>query len=300
MLWLPALAAVLVGWLGLGWAVGLTADAAPWIRWTARAVALLAGGYLGWCGLLFAAQRAVLFPGTRLAVDPRRPAPAGWLPLDVTHPDGLSEGWFRPGLGCDAEHPGPLVVYAHGNGELAHEQLGWLAGYAERGVSVATLEYRGYGRSGGAPTQAGLVADLQAFVDQAARRPEVNRFQIVYHGRSLGGGVLGALHAVRPARGLILESTFASARAMAAQFRVPGFAVLDPLDTLAAVQAHPVPTLVLHGRADGVVPFTHGQRLAQAAKGRLVARDCGHNDCPQDALYWVELLGLVEQVAHPR
>ncbi len=296
MLWLPALAAALAAWGAVAALVLFTGDLSPALRLALRALAVLAGGYVTWCALLFGAQRLVLFPGTRLPPAGPRPTLPDARPLDVTHAEGVSEGWFMPGLGLDAEHPGPVVIYAHGNGERVDDQLGWLRGYADRGVSVASLEYRGYGRSGGAPSEAALVADAEAFVAQVARQPEVNRYQIIYHGRSLGGGVLGALHGRRPAAGLILESTFTSARALARRFGVPGALLRDGFETQAALAARPAPTLVLHGRRDEVIPFAHGQALAATAQTALVARDCGHNDCPMDAVYWVELLGLVERV----
>ena len=51
--------------------------------------------------------------------------------------------------------------------------------------------------------------------------------------------------------------------------------------------------LVVHGRDDTIIPFSHGQSLVAAAQdARLVAYDAGHNDCPPRhrlGHYWEEV-----------
>lgn len=256
-------------------------------------------------GLLLAVVLAVVVALQRRIVFPRhlvRPAPAAgqglvglqrlWLQGDA----GAVEAWLLPGEGVSPAHPGPAVIFAHGNAELIDDWPQRLEPYRQRGITVLLPEYRGYGRSAGRPSEAAIAADFRGFYDRLAARPEVDARRIVLHGRSLGGGVVCALAAQRPAAALILMSTFTSVRTMARAFGLPGFAVLDPFDNLAVVRRFPGPTLLVHGRRDRVIPVRHGQELQRAARhGRLVLYpDADHNDCPPDwATFWPEVWSLL-------
>lgn len=244
-------------------------------------------------------QRRVLFP--REHVPPPPPGfapPPGLVRVDVEHPDGLSEGWFLPGDGVDAKAPAPVVFFAHGNGELIDYAAPALEPYRRRGLSVALLEYRGYNRSDGEPSQDALTADLVAFYDRIMARPDTTR--AIGHGRSLGGGVICALAAERPLDALVLESTFRSVRAMARRFMLPGFLVADPFDSEAVVRTYDGPVLVLHGRRDELVPYDHGATLAAAARdATLVDFDAGHNDLPAGRRYWDAIDRLLTSLGMP-
>ncbi|MEQ8278048.1 MAG: alpha/beta hydrolase [Deltaproteobacteria bacterium] len=232
-------------------------------------------------------QRSIIFPRHVVQV----PAEGGrgvegetwWLDT----PEGRVEAWFLVGEGRTADAPGPAVIFAHGNGEAIDFWQLPLARYRTLGVSVLLAEFRGYGRSAGEPSQESITSDYIAFYDRLVARPEVDAAKIVFHGRSLGGGVVGSLAAHRPCAAMILESTFLSIRSFAQQFLLPGFLVADPFDTEAVVRELQSPVLVLHGRRDTVVPYHHGETLSRVAKdAKLVTYDCGHNDMPSDDTYW--------------
>jgi fermentation-respiration switch protein FrsA (DUF1100 family) len=261
------------------------------MKWLLLTLALL--GSLS--GVVLLLQRAIVFP-IRAVPLPGAPPPGGetwWLETDV----GAVEARFLPGLGASAEHPGPLVVFSHGNGELIDYWVADLAPYLQAGFNVLLPEYRGYGRSAGRPSQKGIVHDSLAFLDRALARPEVDPARLVFHGRSLGGGVACALAAVRPPTALVLQSTFSSLALMAWQsMRVPRLLVLDPFDNAGVVSRLDVPLLVVHGRHDEVIPYAQGQALAAAApKGRLLTLECGHNDLPMDSVFWQEVLGFLDE-----
>ena len=49
--------------------------------------------------------------------------------------------------------------------------------------------------------------------------------------------------------------------------------------------------LVLHGRSDEVIPFTHAERVVAARDGlEVVEIACGHNDCGR---VWPEIVAEV-------
>jgi pimeloyl-ACP methyl ester carboxylesterase len=224
---------------------------------------------------------------TRAMIFPAPPVPAESPPLEagarqtwLEMPHGRVEAILLPGR-RSGEAPGPLVVYAHGNGELIDF---WLDRFAEpraHGISVLLVEYPGYGRSTGSPSEESIQQAFAAGYDWALSQREVDARRVVGYGRSLGGGAVCALGRVRPLAALILESTFTSIDDVAREaFRGPAFLVPHAFANLAFVQSFAGPVLVLHGKLDRSIPVSHGHRLAAAARsGELEILPCGHNDC---------------------
>ncbi len=247
--------------------------------------------YLAWCGLLFLLQRRIVFPGIRVATPS---SAADYFPglerVWLNTPYGKVEAWFLPPLHRDAG-PAPAVIFAHGNGELIDFWPEQFEALRRLGMGVLLVEYPGYGRSEGTPSQQTVTEAFVAAYDTLVARQGVDPSRIVLLGRSLGGGAVCALAAKRPAAALILLSTFISVRALAPRFLVPGFLVRDPFDNLAVVRAFAGPVLVAHGTRDGLIPYSHGVALSQAAqRGRLLTYDAGHNSCPPDwEAFWREV-----------
>ena len=144
------------------------------------------------------------------------------------------------------------------------------------------VEYPGYGRSQGKPSQASITAAMLAAHEWAAARPDLDPRRIVAYGRSVGGGAACALAREKPIAALVLESTFTSARRMARRYALPGFLVRDPFDNLSVVRGFPGPVLIVHGVQDDVIAARHARALHQAARSaELHLLPCGHNDCPR-------------------
>jgi pimeloyl-ACP methyl ester carboxylesterase len=249
--------------------------------------------YLAWCGLLFLWQRKLVFPGAGGAPTPA--SAADYFPdlvriwLNTSY--GKAEAWFLPRLG-PGPGPAPAVIFAHGNAELIDFWPEQMEGLRRLGVGVLLVEYPGYGRSEGEPSQATMTEAFVAAYDTLVARKDVDPSRIVLFGRSLGGGAVCALSAKRSPAALILLSTFTSVRSLAWKFLAPPFLVRDPFDNLTVVRAFSGPVLVAHGTRDGLIPYEHGVALARAAqRGKLITYDCGHNSCPPD---WEAFWGEVE------
>ncbi len=239
--------------------------------------------YALYCAALFLLQRQMLFP-RHLAPAPgpkQEPAPTGISSRWIEYPGGRVEAWFLPpGAGA---RPAPAMIFAHGNAERIDDLVPEFLPFSGLGIGVLLVEYPGYGRSPGAPSQATITAAMTAAYDDLVSRPGVDPARVVLYGRSLGGGAVCALAARRPSAAMILASSFTSVRSFARRYGLPGFLVRDPFDNLAVVRRYGQPLLVVHGRRDEVIPFAHGEALFRAApQGRLLAWDCGHNDCPPD------------------
>ena len=240
--------------------------------------------YAAYCSFLFLVQRHILFPGRQIPAQATMPPP-GIERLWV----GEVEAWWLPPPG---EKPAPAVIFAHGNAELIDHYPAQLADFSQMGMGVLLVEYPGYGRSAGTPSQQSITDAFVQAHDRLATREDVDPSRIVLFGRSLGGGAVCALAEQRPPAAIILLSTFTSVRALAPRFLAPGFLVRDPFDNRAVVASYPGPVLVVHGTRDRIVPYAHGQTLARAAqRGQLLTYEAGHNNCPPD---WAEFFAQIQ------
>lgn len=244
------------------------------LRLIGTGLALAAAYY----ALLFLAQRRLIY----------QPPPALPPPLRgeaevvaLATPGGRVEALYLAPTSA-APQPAPLLLFLHGNAELADYWIDEFDRPRSWGWSVLLLEYPGYGRSPGRPSERTIGAAALAAFDWAARDPRVDPARIVPYGRSLGGGPAARLAAERPVAALVLESSFTSVGALAARFLAPGFLVRDRFDALGALSEYRGPLLVLHGRRDEVIPVAQGRALAAAVPGaEFHELPCGHNDCPR-------------------
>jgi fermentation-respiration switch protein FrsA (DUF1100 family) len=246
--------------------------------------------YAVYCALIFFVQRQVLFPRHMIPTPPAPeiktpPIERWWLETS----SGKVEAWYLPPAA--AEKPAPAVVFGHGNGELIDDWPNELGRFPEMGVGLLLVEYPGYGRSAGSPSQESIAEAFLLAYDRLAARSDVDPARIVLFGRSLGGGAVCDLAMKRPSAALILMSCFESVSAFAVRYLAPAFLIRDPFDNLSAVRRYPGPVLIVHGRFDEVVPFGHGQALFAAAQdGKMIVYAAGHNDCPPDwTVFWRDI-----------
>ena len=241
----------------------------------ALAIALIVGAYLG---ALYLAQRSLLFPA------PLRPPPVSPGRAEIVRLP-LARGEARALFLAPEDSfagPAPLVIFMHGNAEIADDWLPVFEEVSTWGVAALLLEYPGYGRSTGTPSEQSINAAAQAAYDWARDDRRIDAKRIVPYGRSLGGGPAARLAADRKAAALILESAFTSVADFAALYFAPAFLVRDRFDNLAALSSYQGPLLVVHGSRDQVIPIAQGRRLAAAVPGsKFHEVPCGHNDCPR-------------------
>ncbi len=198
------------------------------------------------------------------------------------------EAWFLPARAGGAA---PLIIYTHGNGELIDFWAQAFEPIRAAGFHVLLVEYPGYGRSGGKPSERSITATLLAAYDRVAQDPRVDAARIVGYGRSMGGGAIAQLAARRPLAALILESTFTSLEDMIRAYHVPRWLVVNHFDTRQVLASFAKPVLLLHGTHDEVIPVAHVHALAAAApRAELHLMDCGHNNCPP---HWELLLSFL-------
>ncbi|MCX5691187.1 MAG: alpha/beta hydrolase [Planctomycetota bacterium] len=222
-------------------------------------LALIAYGC--WCALLWMMQRSMLY----LAIAAGTPMPDALLATSIQRfnvgETGQTAAWLlRP------EQPGsfPLAVFFHGNAELIDHCLEDARSWQARGYAVLMCEYRGYGRSGGSPSQQALVDDALEALAIASAQADIDVSRLVLHGRSLGTGVAAQVAAAlaTPPSLIVLESPFVSVASFSWRYGVPPLLVRDTYRTDEALLGlRDVPVLIVHGRDDEVVGFAHGVAL---------------------------------------
>ncbi|MFN3282476.1 MAG: alpha/beta hydrolase [Tabrizicola sp.] len=222
---------------------------------------------------IYAFQRDLQYFPTHRDPAPETVGLTGVERVDLTAPDGVSLVlWLSlPDLQA------PVILFLHGNaGEIA-DRADRLEFYRDRGLGAAFLSWRGYGGSGGRPSEAGLLTDAQAAYDHL-RGLGVAPDRIVVVGESLGTGPAVMLAARNPVGAVILEAPYSAAVdiARAAYPWLPvGLLMKDQFRTREHIAAIGAPLLILHGEADSVIPIGHGRRLYDLAAEPRTFRSLG-------------------------
>ncbi|MEW5910954.1 MAG: alpha/beta hydrolase [Thermodesulfobacteriota bacterium] len=262
-----------------------------------RALVLCLGVMMSACASIVDSQ--IFFPERELQATPQQLGLA-YEDVWLTAGDGTRlHGWYLPAPG--ARH---LVLFCHGNaGNISH-RLDNLARLRAVGLACFIFDYRGYGRSQGSPSEAGMYLDAEAAFDWAQAQAAGQGGRVVIFGRSLGGVAAVYLATVRRPAGLILESTFTNLGDMAKSFLpLPG---LGPwlgkrFNSLARAPRVQAPVLMLHGDRDDIVPLALGRALFAALpepKQFVLLPGAGHNDTYLQGgeAYFQRLKAFVEQI----
>jgi fermentation-respiration switch protein FrsA (DUF1100 family) len=158
------------------------------------------------------------------------------------------------------------ILYFHGNAGHIGDRRGYIEDLRRLPANVFALDYRGYGRSEGKPSEDGLYRDARAAYDWLVQRTPPEK--IVVLGKSLGGGPACELASTVPVGGLIAQSAFTSAKDMSRivmkLFPARWF-MRTRYDNLAKVPSIRCPKLFIHGRQDEMIPFRMGEALFAAA-----------------------------------
>lgn len=268
-------------------------------------IPIIIAGYAVWIGAIYIKQDSMVFPrqycGPAMKVGRLPPrVQSVWIEAGSKERPERVEAWYLP-----SPRPGPYtdgvasIIYCHGNAELIDDCMERAMEWNKRGFAVLIPEYRGYGRSGGTPSQQAITEDLVRFYDTLIERPEIDRSRIFIHGRSLGGGVAAQIAAARPTAGLILESTFTSVASFAWGVGAPPWICKHPFRSDAALRGYSKPVLILHGTDDDIIPVSHGRALHKLLPSSTYIETPGdHIHYPPDVkAFWQEAERFITPLA---
>jgi pimeloyl-ACP methyl ester carboxylesterase len=241
-------------------------------------------------------SRALFHPRREYEVGPRQP--------DI-HPVAfeVEPGLYIGGRLYPAGPEVPLILYFHGNGEIAADYDDLAPLYTRLGISLLVADYRGYGTGGGTPTASHLLADAVVLferLDGVLLSQGLMPSRLYVMGRSLGcaAAIEVAQHAGARLAGLIVESGFSDTFSLLARLglRVRGAdETRDGFGNATKMESITVPTLIIHGQNDVLIPASDGQELyhrsAAADKRLVLIPGAGHND-----LLWVGRAAYFEAI----
>jgi pimeloyl-ACP methyl ester carboxylesterase len=231
----------------------------------------------------------------KLIFQPRPLAEAQRQQIAARHPESsdiflqVADGTRLHAWHFKAEADAPLVIYFGGNAEEVSWMLDQLR-ERKSGNGWLLVDYRGYGSSGGAPSEEALVGDALAWHDYAAK----SHSRIFAFGRSLGSGVAVRLAAERKLEGLILVTPYDSMVAVG-KHHYPllpvGLLLKHRFDSLALAPKLGTPLLCIAATRDEVVPIAHARRLYEAWAGpkRWVELPATHNTTDGHPELWANL-----------
>ena len=225
-------------------------------------------------------------------------------------------GWFLPAQG----RVSGTVLFLHGNAENISTHIVSVAWLPARGFNVFLVDYRGYGASEGKPALEGVQRDIDAAMKVLLERPDIDKNRIIVYGQSLGGALAAYNVAHSPyrnhIRALVVESAFSSYRGVTREklasfwltwpFQwLPGLTVDERFSPLRAIKSvSPIPTLIIHGDRDQIVPVHHGQRLydeASEPKRLWIVPGADHIQAMRQIAWQNQFVDyLREAVAQPR
>ncbi len=239
-----------------------------WLRLTLL-VLLVGGVYLVMRNF---EQQFVYAPSSFIKKTPRQVK----LPFDniaLATDDGVTiEGWFVPAHAPEevstTNAPPPTVLFFHGAAGNLSDYLEKVHLLHDVGVDVFTVDYHGYGRSGGAPSESGLTSDALAAYFYLTGKRHVKPEQVYLYGEDLGAAVAIDLATKVPAAGLITEGASASVieKIEEAWPLIPWqFLLRNKFDSLTKIQEVHIPILIIHSADDEVVSLNDSRRLCALA-----------------------------------
>ncbi len=243
------------------------------------AILMPAGIYLIVCAAMWAFQSSfIYFPSPHMQGDP------GLIGLEytdehMTTEDGVElHGWFVP-----SSEKRPVVLFCHGNAGNISGRLEMIRLLHEIDLNVFIFDYRGYGKSAGAPSEEGTYLDADAAWEHLVKKRGFSPDRILVFGRSLGSAVVSHLAARERPGAVVLMSAFTSIP-QEGQEVYPWLPVKllsrFSYPTLDNVKKISSPIMVIHGRNDEIISFAHGEKIFAAANEprRFLEIGGGHND----------------------
>jgi len=231
-------------------------------------------------------------------------------PKAMTHHIQVEEG---VSIGCrfyPKKMEAPTILFFHGNGETACDYDYVAPLYNDIGLNFFVADYRGYGYSNGNPTATNLVKDSHPLFQGFVKFLEALAYtkDIFLMGRSMGSvpAIEIGAHYQHQIHGIIIESGFASTMNLIAHLGFSGLfsgiSDLEGFGNARKIESISIPTLVIHGEHDGLIPLSEGEELHRLAgsktKKLVVVPRADHNDLMMVGrnLYFQEIEAFVRSI----
>jgi uncharacterized protein len=196
-----------------------------------------------------------------------------------------------------------VLHLADNYGNLSN-QIARIKKFYDSGFSILAIDYRGFGKSGGTPSETGLYEDAMSAYKYLVNERNIPADNIIILGRSLGGPIAIELATHVSAKALIAESSFASLRRLQRERMpvIPLWLVLpERYNSLRKIHHLKVPILFLHGDLDTAIHLRQSQALFDAAaesrrKQLKVLKGAGHADTFEHQEYFSTIHSLLSNL----
>ena len=226
---------------------------------------ILCLAYIGIAASVYFYQRHLLYRPTTSLAPPSDYHVSDMQVISLSSTDNVTlTAWY---CAPSADKKMPLLIYFHGNTGNIGDRSNKLRHFKEAGFGILAISYRGYGTSGGHPTEQGIYADARAAMAYAQQQ-HIPLNQVVLYGESLGSGVAVQMATEFPVQALILEAPYTSLTDLA-HLRFPfiptSVLLKDHFNSAAKIQQIHTPLLVMHGDQDATIPIRFGKALLALA-----------------------------------
>jgi fermentation-respiration switch protein FrsA (DUF1100 family) len=241
----------------------------------------VAAVYLGVVVLLASLENRFVYHPVKAAEHWEPPPVPDIEEIELASADGNRLGaWWLPCPGSERS-----LLYMHGNaGNLSHRGSSIVKLRKWLDVSVLIVDYPGYGKSSGAPSEAGCYAAGDAGYEYLVSQKKCDPKKLILYGGSLGGAVAIDLATRKPHWAVVVDKTFTSAPDIGGDMYpwIPvRWIMRNRFHNIDKVRTLHTPIFISHGDRDRVIPFEHGEALFRAAnepKAFCCLPESDHND----------------------
>ncbi len=239
--------------------------------------------------------RRIIFPAPDVDIPSPPPVPIQEIYLNLSEENKI-HAWFNENIQPDA----PVILYFHGNGENLGTMNRSGIFLSLQNYTFLAVDYPGYGLSTGKPSQETVVkTGLTALNWLKERFPKSS---IIVMGWSLGASaaILTASGSDIDINGLIVLSGWTSLVDVASK-KISWLSIFirDHFNSLEAIKNIDCPILIIHGKDDTLIPYTHSEELALQAPRlykHIIIPNLGHNDFYSWPGIWTEISEFINQL----
>lgn len=194
-----------------------------------------------------------------------------------------------------------MLIYFHGNAGNVFHRIPSLTALNHMGVSVLAIDYRGYGKSSGKPSEKGIYQDGLAAIRYAHKTLGFAHSDIIVFGRSIGTTVACYVSSKIKLKGTILVTPITSARDHAFMHGMGPIAIFagNAFDNVSKAKHLRSPALVVHGTRDEILPYKMGKKVFAAitqSKEFVSIQNGSHNDLElvDSTQYWDSIASFIK------
>jgi fermentation-respiration switch protein FrsA (DUF1100 family) len=260
--------------------------ARPWVR----CACYVGFVYVSLLAMLLFFENKLVFQPTTSAQHWQPPPSPDIEDVYLTSADGTRlHAWW-----CPAKDSDLALLYCHGNaGNVSHRGNSILKLREKLNTSILIVDYPGFGKSEGSPTEQGCYEAADAAYAWLTDDRKIPAKKVILYGGSLGGGVITDLASRQDHRALVLIKTFTSLPDVASSLYwwLPApkrLLMRNRFDSIRKIGSIQRPVFIAHGTADGLIPYAHGVKLYEAAnspKQLFTMEGNDHNDGLPDAFF---------------